>query len=171
MLGKVHWRSGLTPRAQTERSALFELGFHWNPRHQVWQHPCGVLRPGAPAGPLPRYIPAQQESQSASSLAGFLIARVQFGTRAILFLIEWRWRLIIPGLSLSRHILSSPFAAIALAHVRGKDDSPNGKRGSSGFWLIQKRPVVGRQLSPRMPWDFIAHGINRCSTGCSDRTH
>src|SRR2546428_4373239 len=53
--------------SQAERSALFELRFHWNPRRQVWQHPCAVLRPGAPAGPLPRYIPAQQESQSAQA--------------------------------------------------------------------------------------------------------
>ena len=45
---------------QTERSALFELWFHWNPRRQAWQHPCGVLTPGATSGPLPRYVPAQQ---------------------------------------------------------------------------------------------------------------
>ncbi len=45
---------------QSERSALFELGFHWNPRRQVWQHPCGVPTPGAAASPLARHFPAQQ---------------------------------------------------------------------------------------------------------------
>jgi hypothetical protein len=48
----VHQSSALR---QAERSALFELGFHWNPRRQVWQHPCGVLTPPAPIGPLARY--------------------------------------------------------------------------------------------------------------------
>jgi hypothetical protein len=53
----VHQSPGLR---QVERSALFELGFHWNPRRQVWQHPCGLLTPPAADGPLRRYIPAQQ---------------------------------------------------------------------------------------------------------------
>ena len=54
---------------QAERSALFELGFHWNPRRQAWQHPCGVLTPPAATGPLGRHLPAQRESQPVESPA------------------------------------------------------------------------------------------------------
>src|SRR5688572_33504936 len=67
VVGSWVWVHQSPTLRQAERSTLFELGFHWNPRRQVWQHPCGVLSPAAAAGPLPRYIPAQQESQSAQA--------------------------------------------------------------------------------------------------------
>jgi hypothetical protein len=45
-------------------SRLFELGFHWSQRRQLWQHPCGQfsrLRSRIQAAPL-RYFPAQVEA-------------------------------------------------------------------------------------------------------------
>lgn len=50
-------------------SHLYELGFHWNQRRQVWQHPCGQLArrsvrgvgSAQPREPL-RYFPAQVEA-------------------------------------------------------------------------------------------------------------
>jgi hypothetical protein len=40
---------------------LSQLGFHWNRRRQVWQHPCGQFRPGAwidPRDKYPTFYPA-----------------------------------------------------------------------------------------------------------------
>ncbi|HEY3855607.1 MAG TPA: hypothetical protein VGO67_14545 [Verrucomicrobiae bacterium] len=36
-------------------AALSELGFHWNRRRQVWQHPCGHLGTSANYDPRRRY--------------------------------------------------------------------------------------------------------------------
>lgn len=69
VVGSWVWVHQSPTLRHTERSALFELGFHWNPRRQVWQHPCGILTPPAPAGPLPRYLPAQRESQPAEAVS------------------------------------------------------------------------------------------------------
>jgi hypothetical protein len=36
-------------------ATLSELGFHWNRRRQLWQHPCGQIMNGAPYDPRRRY--------------------------------------------------------------------------------------------------------------------
>jgi hypothetical protein len=36
-------------------AALAELGFHWNNRRQVWQHPCGTLTPSSNRDPRRKY--------------------------------------------------------------------------------------------------------------------
>ena len=36
-------------------SVLAQLGFHWNNKRQVWQHPCGVLTEGSPDDPREKY--------------------------------------------------------------------------------------------------------------------
>ena len=60
VVGSWVWVHQSRSLSQAERSVLFELGFHWNPRRQAWQHPCGMLAPGPAVGPLPRHFPAQQ---------------------------------------------------------------------------------------------------------------
>ena len=68
VVGSWVWVHQSRTLSDAERSALFELGFHWNPRRQAWQHPCGVLRPvAAGVGPLPRYLPAFQERPVAAA--------------------------------------------------------------------------------------------------------
>lgn len=64
VVGSWVWVHQSPSLRHAERSALFELGFHWNPRRQVWQHPCGVSAPSPAAGPLPRYFAAQQQSHA-----------------------------------------------------------------------------------------------------------
>ena len=34
---------------------LAQLGFHWNRRRQVWQHPCGLYRSGIRQDPREKY--------------------------------------------------------------------------------------------------------------------
>lgn len=75
VVGSWVWVYQSRSLSQAERSTLFELGFHWNPRRQVWQHPCGVLTPPAAVGPLARYIPAHQAHPRSGGLGPF--ARVQ----------------------------------------------------------------------------------------------
>jgi hypothetical protein len=41
------------PRAITRQ--LAELGFHWNAKRQLWQHPCGHLTDGSPTDPRTKY--------------------------------------------------------------------------------------------------------------------
>ena len=36
-------------------AALAELGFHWNPKRQAWQHPCGAVTAGSPHDPRAKY--------------------------------------------------------------------------------------------------------------------
>lgn len=36
-------------------AALAELGFHWNPKRQSWQHPCGTVTTGSPQDPRAKY--------------------------------------------------------------------------------------------------------------------
>lgn len=41
------------------RAILSQLGFHWNERHECWQHPCGVfntLTIGGPDGQPDSYV-------------------------------------------------------------------------------------------------------------------
>jgi hypothetical protein len=43
---------------------LSQLGFHWNNKRQVWQHPCGVFK-GTPVDPRAKY----QTSHAADTVA------------------------------------------------------------------------------------------------------
>src|SRR5580698_1666802 len=36
-------------------AALSELGFHWNNRRQVWQHPCGTIAASSNQDPRRKY--------------------------------------------------------------------------------------------------------------------
>jgi len=63
VVGKWIWIrfDGKQPPAIT--AELSELGFHWNNRRQVWQHPCGQVMSGADFDPrrkYPCYFPADQ---------------------------------------------------------------------------------------------------------------
>jgi hypothetical protein len=44
VVGKWVWLEFNIPPAKEVRAKLKELGFHWNPGRQCWQHPCGVHR-------------------------------------------------------------------------------------------------------------------------------
>lgn len=64
VVGKWVWiqLDGKQPRKIT--ATLSELGFHWNNRRQVWQHPCGNLVPRADFDPRRKYrsyFPADQQ--------------------------------------------------------------------------------------------------------------
>ena len=45
VVGSWVWVIATDTLTELERSMLFELGFHWNGRRRVWQHPCGVFAP------------------------------------------------------------------------------------------------------------------------------
>jgi len=55
VVGKWVWIQfdGKQPRQIT--AALAELGFHWNNRRQVWQHPCGTITPISNQDPRRKY--------------------------------------------------------------------------------------------------------------------
>ena len=40
---------------QPTRTALAQLGFHWNNTRQCWQHPCGQLRSRGQQEPREKY--------------------------------------------------------------------------------------------------------------------
>jgi hypothetical protein len=65
VVGKWVWIrfEGKQPRQIT--AELAELGFHWNNRRQVWQHPCGQVMNRANYDPRRRYgsyFPADRQS-------------------------------------------------------------------------------------------------------------
>jgi hypothetical protein len=55
VVGKWVWIQfeGKQPREIT--AILSQLGFHWNNRRQVWQHPCGQVRARADFDPRRKY--------------------------------------------------------------------------------------------------------------------
>jgi hypothetical protein len=55
VVGKWIWIQfdGKQPRQIT--AALAELGFHWNYRRQLWQHPCGTITPSSNQDPRRKY--------------------------------------------------------------------------------------------------------------------
>ena len=55
VVGKWVWIHFDGKQPQTVTSLLAELGFHWNNRRQVWQHPCGRFTKGAEADPRNKY--------------------------------------------------------------------------------------------------------------------
>jgi hypothetical protein len=57
VVGKWVWLDVSPARKPGLASVLWALGFHWNQRRGVWQHPCGSFNPlGAhPADPRAKY--------------------------------------------------------------------------------------------------------------------
>ena len=65
VVGKWVWLAfeGKQPKQVT--AILAELGFHWNNRRQVWQHPCGMVTERADFDPRRKYrsyYPAEQQA-------------------------------------------------------------------------------------------------------------
>jgi hypothetical protein len=54
VVGKWIWVAFDGKQPQSLTAQLSELGFHWNNRRQVWQHPCGVFK-GEPVDPRSKY--------------------------------------------------------------------------------------------------------------------
>ncbi len=54
VVGQWVWVSFTDKQPQSITAALSQLGFHWNNRRQVWQHPCGVFK-GEPVDPRSKY--------------------------------------------------------------------------------------------------------------------
>lgn len=61
VVGKWVWVTFTDKQPREVTAALAELGFHWNNKRQVWQHPCGALTQGTESDPrqkYPTYFPA-----------------------------------------------------------------------------------------------------------------
>ena len=54
VVGKWVWVAFTEKQPQSITAELSQLGFHWNNRRQVWQHPCGVFK-GEPVDPRSKY--------------------------------------------------------------------------------------------------------------------
>ena len=54
VVGKWVWITFPEPQEPQITAELSQLGFHWNNRRQVWQHPCGVFK-GEPVDPRSKY--------------------------------------------------------------------------------------------------------------------
>ena len=55
VVGKWVWVQFSEKQPPEVTSVLAQLGFHWNNKRQVWQHPCGVLTEGSPDDPREKY--------------------------------------------------------------------------------------------------------------------
>lgn len=61
VVGKWVWVQFKDKQPREVTAVLAELGFHWNNKRQVWQHPCGALTQGTESDPrqkYPTYFPA-----------------------------------------------------------------------------------------------------------------
>jgi hypothetical protein len=61
VVGKWVWVQFTDKQPREVTAVLAELGFHWNNKRQVWQHPCGALTEGTESDPrqkYPTYFPA-----------------------------------------------------------------------------------------------------------------
>ncbi|HTD67750.1 MAG TPA: hypothetical protein VK846_14590 [Candidatus Limnocylindria bacterium] len=54
VVGQWVWVAFDAPQDQQMTAELSQLGFHWNSRRKVWQHPCGVFK-GEPTDPRAKY--------------------------------------------------------------------------------------------------------------------
>jgi hypothetical protein len=64
VVGKWVWVQFEGQQPPQITAELSQLGFHWNNRRQVWQHPCGQIMEGANYDPRRRYgsyFPADQQ--------------------------------------------------------------------------------------------------------------
>jgi len=59
VVGKWVWLDVSPARKPGLASLLWALGFHWNQRRGVWQHPCGKFDPlgSHPTDPAPSIAP------------------------------------------------------------------------------------------------------------------
>jgi hypothetical protein len=65
VVGKWVWIRFDDKQPPTITAELSELGFHWNNRRQVWQHPCGQIMSGVYYDPRRKYgsfFPADQKA-------------------------------------------------------------------------------------------------------------
>ena len=61
VVGKWVWIQFQEKQPRNVTAQLSQLGFHWNRRRQVWQHPCGQFRTGTwidPRDKYPTFYPA-----------------------------------------------------------------------------------------------------------------
>jgi hypothetical protein len=67
VVGKWVWLDASPARKPMLAKVLWSLGFHWNQRRGVWQHPCGHFNPlgSHPADPRSKY--------PANFIAGLLV--------------------------------------------------------------------------------------------------
>jgi hypothetical protein len=55
VVGKWVWIEFGQKQPRYVTAVLAQLGFHWNRRRQVWQHPCGQFRTGIRQDPREKY--------------------------------------------------------------------------------------------------------------------
>ena len=55
VVGKWVWVQFNDRQPREVTAVLAELGFHWNNKRQVWQHPCGALTQGTESDPRQKY--------------------------------------------------------------------------------------------------------------------
>jgi hypothetical protein len=55
VVGKWVWIQFEHRQPPTVTSELAQLGFHWNRKRQVWQHPCGKFSTGSQRDPRQTY--------------------------------------------------------------------------------------------------------------------
>ena len=67
VVGKWVWIQFQQKQPRNVTAQLSQLGFHWNRRRQIWQHPCGQFRTGSwrdPRDKYPTYYPAEKSQRS-----------------------------------------------------------------------------------------------------------
>ena len=64
VVGKWVWITFPEPQEQQITAELSQLGFHWNSRRKVWQHPCGVFK-GEPVDPRSKYQTSRAQEVAA----------------------------------------------------------------------------------------------------------
>jgi hypothetical protein len=55
VVGKWVWIQFEQTQPRHVTAQLAQLGFHWNRRRQLWQHPCGEFRNGTHIDPREKY--------------------------------------------------------------------------------------------------------------------
>jgi hypothetical protein len=55
VVGKWVWVQFTDKQPREVTATLAELGFHWNNKRRVWQHPCGALTEGTESDPREKY--------------------------------------------------------------------------------------------------------------------
>ncbi|MBI5385080.1 MAG: hypothetical protein HZA90_10380 [Verrucomicrobia bacterium] len=55
VVGRWVWIQFSEKQPPQVTAVLAQLGFHWNTKRQLWQHPCGVLSDGSPDDPRDKY--------------------------------------------------------------------------------------------------------------------
>ena len=55
VVGKWVWIQFADKQPPEVTRVLAQLGFHWNHKRQLWQHPCGPVTDGSPEDPREKY--------------------------------------------------------------------------------------------------------------------